>query len=614
MLVIFLLVISLALSYFDWSKNYQNRIYPGVKVGNLDLSGKSYEEAQILINKQVEKIVGNGLTLKYENKKTNLALVGDDGSPDTSYQLVNFNVDDSMEKAFAYSKSNSYFDYLKSVFAKKENKEIIANYDLDEEKIISLISETYKELNIPPENASFSLSSTQDLNISPERIGKEINYELALSEIKTNLDKLESSNIELKTHSKYPDVKTNDLSAIEDEAKKIINQTGLKLSYIDVKTASSSRSWTIKPTKLLSWLSVAKNGEKIILSLDQIKIKDYLTLNVSPSVDIEANRPRFAMKNGKVSSWQKGSNGQKLNLDASAAKISQEFLNGQKEISLVVDEIISDNVSAEDTYNIKELIGTGHSNFVGSPTNRQKNIQVGANSVNGILLAPGEEFSLVKALGDVSEESGYFPELVIKENKTIPEFGGGLCQVATTLFRAALSSGLPITARRNHSYRVSYYEPAGTDAAVYIPNPDVKFINDTGNYILIQSRINKNDIYFDFWGTKDGRIATTTAPTIYNIVKPAPTKYIESYSLPAGQKKCTEHAHNGADAYFDYKVIYPEGATTTPVKEKRFSSHYVPWQEVCLIGVSKASSSSSTPITTGVIKTGTSTASTTPKL
>ena len=196
---------------------------------------------------------------------------------------------------------------------------------------------------------------------------------------------------------------------------------------------------------------------------------------------------------------------------------------------------------------------------------------------------------------EVNEKTGYFQELVIKGNKTIPEYGGGLCQIGTTLFRAALASGLPITSRQNHSYRVVYYEPAGTDAAVYIPNPDVRFINNTNNYILIQVRIQKNLIYFDFWGTKDGRIASTTTPVVYNIVKPTPTKTIETTDLAPGVKKCTEHAHNGADAYFDYTVTYADNSTNTPI-QKRFKSHYIPWQEVCLIGAATSTASTTGPL------------------
>jgi hypothetical protein len=126
---------------------------------------------------------------------------------------------------------------------------------------------------------------------------------------------------------------------------------------------------------------------------------------------------------------------------------------------------------------------------------------------------------------------------------------------------------------------------AGTDATIYDPAPDFRFINDTGNYILIQSRIEGNNIYFDFWGTKDGRLVEKTKPTVTKIVKPGPTKIIETLDLKPGEKKCTEKAHNGADASFYYKVTYPNG----DIKDKTFNSHYVPWREVCLLGVEKLS-------------------------
>jgi vancomycin resistance protein YoaR len=77
------------------------------------------------------------------------------------------------------------------------------------------------------------------------------------------------------------------------------------------------------------------------------------------------------------------------------------------------------------------------------------------------------------------------PELVIKKEGTVPEFGGGLCQVSSTAFRAAMNGGLPITQRRNHAYAVQYYAPQGTDATIYPGVVDLKFINDTPGDILI---------------------------------------------------------------------------------------------------------------------------------
>ena len=86
---------------------------------------------------------------------------------------------------------------------------------------------------------------------------------------------------------------------------------------------------------------------------------------------------------------------------------------------------------------INTLIGEGVSNFRGSPKNRIFNINVATEKFNGVLISPGEEFSFVKTLGEVDGEHGYAPELVIKKDKTEPEFGGGICQVSTTAFRAA---------------------------------------------------------------------------------------------------------------------------------------------------------------------------------
>lgn len=600
LLVVFLLFVGFFAFYFNWRNHYHDRVYPGVTIGNIDLSGKSNIEAQEIISERTNKIISTGLIFQSGNKNVSINTDISSFDADLSFPALVFNVDETVKQALNMGRPNTFINYL--VFRAKggEKKIVTPVYTLDETKIKKLLVESFKELEISPTNSSFSVSpKTGELQASPEKVGKEINYDLLFAEITESINALESRPIVIKTHSKYPDVKQADLAVLATEAKSVLKNGGIELSFSEPGEGSSTiKTWTIKPERLLSWLSVAKEQGGLKLSLDQEKIKEYLQINVSPEINIESQRPKFEINNGKVSNWQAGTEGREVDMEASATKIINDFFAGQKNISLVIRVAAVENLDSNQNLQIKEIIGVGISDFTGSPVNRRKNIQVGANAVHGILLAPGEEFSLVKALGDVSEKSGYFPELVIKGNKTVPEFGGGLCQIATTLFRAALSSGLPITERRNHSYRVSYYEPAGTDAAVYLPKPDVRFVNDTGNYILIQSRIVKNIAYFDFWGTKDGRVATTTAPTIYNIVKPAATKFIETSELPAGEKKCTEKAHNGADAYFDYKVIYPEGATTTPVIEKRFSSHYVPWQEVCLVGKS-ASSSTSATISTG---------------
>lgn len=163
---------------------------------------------------------------------------------------------------------------------------------------------------------------------------------------------------------------------------------------------------------------------------------------------------------------------------------------------------------------IKDLIAEGSTNFAGSPKNRVFNINRALEQFQGVLLAPGQEFSFVEYLGPVDAESGYLPELVIKNNRTEPEFGGGICQVSSTVFRTAIFAGLKITARRNHAYPVSYYRPYGMDATIYIPNPDLKFVNNTPGHIFLQSTVSGTKLTFQMYGTSDGRQVSVDGPHI----------------------------------------------------------------------------------------------------
>jgi vancomycin resistance protein YoaR len=223
------------------------------------------------------------------------------------------------------------------------------------------------------------------------------------------------------------------------------------------------------------------------------------------------------MEDGKVSVFALSKNGIELDREKSLKIIFNYFKNNINtgEIRLAYAEIPPEvTTDSIDNLGIKNLIGEGTSNFAGSPKNRIHNIHVGAKKFNGILIKPGEEFSFIKTLGPVDESTGYLPELVIKTDKTVPEFGGGMCQVSTTAFRAAIYSGLKITARRNHAYPVSYYNPQGMDATVYIPNPDLRFKNNTPGHILIQTKIEGTKLIFDFFGTDDSRQTNITGPKI----------------------------------------------------------------------------------------------------
>jgi len=251
-------------------------------------------------------------------------------------------------------------------------------------------------------------------------------------------------------------------------------------------------------------------------SLNEKAIRSYLE-DLARKVNRDPEDAKFKIENERVVAFSEAKNGMALDVEKSTAKISEAIqkneLNDSMELPFETKKPAIEHSDA-DKLGIKSLIGKGTSDFKGSSKNRIYNIKVATQRFNGTLIKPGEEFSFVKILGEVDEEHGYLPELVIKHNRTEPEFGGGVCQVSTTAFRAAIYSGLKITARRNHAYPVSYYNPQGMDATVYVPNPDLRFINNTPGHILIQTKIEGTKLEFDFYGTEDGRKVIVEGPRI----------------------------------------------------------------------------------------------------
>jgi vancomycin resistance protein YoaR len=285
----------------------------------------------------------------------------------------------------------------------------------------------------------------------------------------------------------------------------------------EIENGNFCAYWKSLPCKLVFSYRREDNFEKkILVTLDTEIVKKSIT-SIAKKVNQEPADSRFKLEDGKVVLFALSEKGLRLDeagsLEVAVNSLKNRVTNTKLDLPYAeINPIV--NADSIDNMGIDALLGEGHSNFKGSPKNRVFNINVATERFNGILIKPGEEFSFVKVLGEVDGEHGYLPELVIKQDKTEPEFGGGICQVSTTAFRAAIYSGLEITARRNHAYPVSYYNPQGMDSTIYIPKPDLRFKNDTPNYILIQTKIVGTELIFQFYGTSDGRKTTVIGPTI----------------------------------------------------------------------------------------------------
>ena len=317
--------------------------------------------------------------------------------------------------------------------------------------------------------------------------------------------------------------------------------------------------------------------------------------NLANSIDIAPADALFQFESGKVTAFKPAESGRRLN-QKKAKELVHSYVTTLTRIdspnikpvafSLPID-VESPKITTENSnqYGIKELIGVGSSKFKGSISGRVANIVLSASRINGHLIPPGSIFSFNDTLGDVSASTGFQPAYIIKSGRTVLGDGGGVCQVSTTLFRAALDAGLPIVERNAHSYRVSYYEQdssPGIDATVFAPSYDLKFKNNTDNYILIQAKPDAKNysLIFEIYGTSDGRLAEITKPTILSQTPPPPDLFQDDPNLPVGEVKQVDFRATGAKVNFDYKVV-KSGEVIT---QQSFFSNFAPWQAVFLRG------------------------------
>lgn len=318
-----------------------------------------------------------------------------------------------------------------------------------------------------------------------------------------------------------------------------------------------------------------------------------ITADIIQKSTIDPIDPLFNFKDNKVVTLREGKDGQEVDKvevkQAVLTQLKNALETGERQsinMDLPMKKILA--AVAEDKANslgIKEEIGTGKSSFKGSIENRAFNINLAASKLNGMLIKPGETFSFNKTVGDISSLNGYKQAYVIQNGKTVLGDGGGVCQVSTTLFRAALQSGLPIVERNPHAYRVGYYEQdsaPGVDAAIYSPTVDLRFKNDTAHHILIQTYVDLStqEMHFTLYGTKDDRQVSIGKPIVLS-ESPAPEPlYQDDPNMPKGEVKQIDFAAPGANVYFT-RVVTKDGKEYLSDK---FTSHYRPWQAVYMKG------------------------------
>lgn len=482
--LLFLLALYLIVVFSIWF-GYEGRVRPGTVVAGTSLTGMSYDEAQKAIDNKAD-----GFLIEYP-----VLTIGEE-----QVKASDLGLDFDSEATLERIKSNAPGPF--SLGRQKEYK-IVFTYDADAlNKVLFEIDKKTRRVVSNPQLGGDNLEASGGQNGArlvfgefvfdfKERVGS-LNSEI---EVRPFIIQMAYSNEEL--NEILPKVKeriSDGLTLIvADKIIKVEKKTLISWVYLDRGAPTLAQNY-------FQIVNPGKRGDPGYFS--PIEIENYLK-SISSQIDSDPINATLTVNEGKVAILAQAIPGQALDALESAKDIIEALETSEKAVTLTV--VISDpeiNESTFDDLGLTELVASGYSNFSGSPQNRRHNIRVGAEKFNGMLLSPDEIFSFTANMGEIDAANGYLPELIIIGNETRPEYGGGLCQVSTTVFRAALNAGFPIVARKAHSYPVRYYQPYGTDATIYSPNPDIKFKNDSGYHLLIQTRIVGNLLYYDFYGTK----------------------------------------------------------------------------------------------------------------
>lgn len=294
--------------------------------------------------------------------------------------------------------------------------------------------------------------------------------------------------------------------------------------------------------------------------------------NQAGAMNTEAVDASLTLENGSFVVHE-GQDGYVINTDASVEKIvnymSEEWHGGNGGVVLVtdVDEAQGDT---EQLALVQDALGSSSTDYSSSNSNRKQNVQRGAELINGTILYPGEEFSVEDAVVPFSEENGYAPAASYEMGNVVETYGGGICQVSTTLYLAVLRAELEVTERSNHSMIVNYVKPS-MDAAIAEGYKDFRFVNNTDAPIYIMGYADGSEIGFIIYGheTRDpNRTVTYESETL--TTTESTTELVEDSSASYGSVTQKSSGHTGYTARL-WKVVTVNGEET---REQVNSSTY----------------------------------------
>ncbi len=565
-----LLALTLCSLAFFWQFWHANRIFTGVTVAGVPVGGLTRGEALSQLQRSLSRYPVPPISLAYQHRQW----------PVTAEQ-VGARVDllAAINQAYLLGRQGNLADRLADqFFLAWQGYEIAPPFQVDENRLRHLVGQVATAVQAGQPAAEGGAEITVDIEATVTALVQALHGNPTGTPVQ----------VPLQVQTVAPSAPTSALPMAPAPAMPVRGPLLLRNLQFGIDMALDA---VTLETVVQSWDP---------LQLDEGALRALLQ-NWAQQINLAPRdaRLRFNRATGTVTVLRPSQPGRRLDVDATLASIRTALASGAGEAVLAVQPVapaVDMNRIAE--MGIRELVASATTYFAGSSAARVHNIEVAAAKFDGVVIPPNGIFSFNQLVEDVSAANGFEDSLIIWGDRTAVGVGGGVCQVSTTIFRAAYAAGLPIVERYNHGYVVSWYGEPGLDATIFTPTVDLRFRNDTGAYLLIEPVVDSQGgtITFNLYGTRPDRQVIIGKPVVSDMIDPGPPVYTVDESLAPGQKKQVEWQQQGMTVKVE-RTIIENGVSRT----ETLTSKYQPWRAVYLVGPGTEIPATPTPVPTGAV-------------
>jgi vancomycin resistance protein YoaR len=498
-------VLLLMLALVGFRTLFADRIYPAVVVGDVPVGGMTLQQAEARLTERAAALAQGTVAFSFE---------GQTWTPTLAELGVGVDLEASLAEAQRLGRdgnATSRLAFLGEILS--DDQMVPLRMTIDAAALDAWYDRVDRELGHSPVSAALSYANGT-LSITPSIDGLGVDREAATEHLVRALSTLEPVAVALPTRALAPEITTTELEPVRATLAQTVGAP--------VPVAFDGQSWEIAAGTLAPYLSIetllqgGKPDARVVV--DTARLAPVLRDQFSPLVNRLPADAELGWNNGLVVVTP-ATIGAVLKADAFAEAVAA-YLDGDDGGIGAIDipvvstrpKIDGENLGA---YGITTLLGQGDSNFEGGVWERDENIRVGAQLLNGTLVPPGGTFSFNGAVGEITYDKGFRESEVIVNEQVGRDVGGGICQVSTTVFRAAILAGMPIVEWHPHSFRLANYErdgwAPGFDASILQMGSDpagwadFRFQNYTNGWLLVEATITYPHLYISIYGTGDGR-------------------------------------------------------------------------------------------------------------